>query len=69
MNKPPPSRDHSLRGLKLSHLRLMAELQATGQLGLAAERMGLAQPAASRLLAEVERIAGHPVHSRDGRGL
>lgn len=69
MNKPVPPRDHSLRGLKLSHLRLMAELQATGQLGLAAERMGLAQPAASRLLAEVERIAGHPVHSRDGRGL
>jgi DNA-binding transcriptional LysR family regulator len=69
MNKPAQPRTPSLRGLKMSHLRLMAELQATGHLGLAAERMGLAQPAASRLLAEVERVAGHPVHSRDGRGL
>lgn len=69
MNRPVSPREADLRGLKLSHLRLMAELQATGQLGLAAERLGLAQPAASRLLAEVERVAGHPVHSRDGRGL
>lgn len=57
------------RGLKLSHLRLLAALLETGQLGLAAARLGVAQPAASRLLAEVERITGHPVHSRTGRGL
>lgn len=57
------------RGLKLSHLRLLAALLDTGQLGLAAARLGMAQPAASRLLAEAERIAGHPVHLRTGRGL
>jgi len=57
------------RGLKLSHLRLLAALLETGQLGLAADRMAIAQPAASRLLAEVERIAGQPVHLRTGRGL
>jgi len=57
------------RGLKLSHLRLLAALLETGQLGLAATRMAIAQPAASRLLAEVERITGQPVHLRTGRGL
>ena len=57
------------RGLKLSHLRLLAALSDTGQLSLAAARMGVAQPAASRLLAEVERITGQPVHTRTGRGL
>ena len=57
------------RGVKLAHLRLMAALAETGQLGLAAELMGVAQPAASRLLAEVERITGQPVHQRTGRGI
>lgn len=57
------------RGLKLSHLRLLAALAETGQIGLAAERLNIAQPAASRLLAEVERIVGRPVHSRTGRGM
>lgn len=58
-----------LRGLKLGHLRLMAELQSTPQLTLAAARLGLSQPAASRLLAEVERIVGQPLHKRQGRSL
>lgn len=57
------------RGLKLSHLRLMAALLETGQIGQAAEGLGITQPAASRLLAEVERIAGRPVHQRTGRGM
>lgn len=65
-----PSADHLLqRGLKLSHLRLLAALVDTGQITLAAERIGVAQPAASRLLAEVERIVGQPVHARTGRGM
>lgn len=57
------------RGLKLRHLQLLASLQETGQLGLAAENLGMAQPAASRLLSEIEDIIGHPVHARVGRGL
>ncbi|MFT4150589.1 MAG: LysR substrate-binding domain-containing protein [Paracoccaceae bacterium] len=57
------------RGLKLTHLRLMQALGDTGQLGAAADRIGIAQPAASRLLAEVERIVGRPVHERTGRGV
>lgn len=57
------------RGMKLSHLRLMQALGDLGQIGAAADRMGIAQPAASRLLAEVERIVGQPVHERTGRGV
>lgn len=57
------------RGLKLAHLRLMAALMDSGQIGLAARTLGITQPAASRLLAEVERITGQPVHQRTGRGL
>jgi DNA-binding transcriptional LysR family regulator len=57
------------KGLKLSHLRLLAALAETGQIGQAAERLNIAQPAASRLLAEVERIVGSAVHSRTGRGI
>ncbi|MFV0490494.1 MAG: LysR family transcriptional regulator [Pseudorhodobacter sp.] len=56
-------------GLKLRHLQLLDLLQETGQLGLAAAQMGIAQPAASRLLSEIETILGRPVHERLGRGL
>ena len=57
------------RGLKISHLRLMAALGETGQLTLAAGAIGISQPAASRLVAEVERILGEKVHERSGRGI
>jgi DNA-binding transcriptional LysR family regulator len=57
------------RGLKLTHLRLMAALAETGQISAAATQIGIAQPAASRLLAEIERILGEPVHHRTGRGM
>lgn len=61
-------RDTYLRkGLKLRHLRLLSELQDSGQLGVAADRMGIAQPAASRLLTEIEGIVGVPVRERQGR--
>lgn len=57
------------RGMKLGHLRLLAELAETGQIGLAAGRLGIAQPAASRLLAEAEAMAGVALRARDGRGI
>ena len=57
------------RGLKMAHLRLLAALGATGQMGAAAAQMGITQPAASRLMAEVERISGVALHQRTGRGL
>lgn len=59
--------ESSFRGLKLGHLRLLAELRAVGRLGQAADRLGLQQPAASRLLSELEEIVGHPIREREGR--
>ena len=62
--------DNLLRkGLKLSHLRLLAALADVEQLTLAAATIGISQPAASRLVAEIERIIGSAVHERTGRGI
>jgi DNA-binding transcriptional LysR family regulator len=58
-----------LRGLKLSQLRLVAEIRATGNLTAAAERLGMTQPAASRMLARIEDVIGHPIHERVGRSI
>ena len=69
MSKPAKPEALLQRGLKLSHLRLMAALGEAGKLGLAAHRLGITQPAASRLLAEVEQIAQAPMHARTGRGI
>ena len=57
------------RGLKLSHLRLLAALADEGQLTKAAATLGVSQPAASRLVAEIERILDAPIHERSGRGM
>lgn len=57
------------RGLKLTHLRIMAAFADTAHLGQAAQELGISQPAASRLLAEVESICGFAVHARSGRGI
>jgi DNA-binding transcriptional LysR family regulator len=59
----------SLRQLKPSQLRLMAALGEAGGLGQSADRIGISQPAASRLLAEMEELLGVRLHERQGRGL
>lgn len=58
-----------LRRLRPIQLRLLAELDHAGALGVAATRIGVAQPAASRLLADMETLLGLPLHERQGRGL
>lgn len=57
------------RGLKLQHLRLMAALEETGQISGAAVLLNMTQPAASRLLAELERAVGASLHHRHPRGV
>lgn len=57
------------RDLKLTHLRLIAAIADHRQLGLAAEELGMTQPAASRMLAEIERIAGVKICERHARGM
>lgn len=60
---------HPEIGLKLQHLRLVAAMAGSGQISAAAAQIGVSQPAASRLLAEVEQLIGQPVHIRQGRGM
>lgn len=69
MNASPSSLATQLRRLKPVQLRLLAELEHSGALGVAAARIGVAQPAASRLLAEMEEMLGLTLHERQGRGL
>lgn len=55
--------------LKSSQLRLVAALAQTGKLQHAAELLGMAQPAASRALAEIEDLAGTRLFIRHPKGM
>ncbi|MEP3046093.1 MAG: LysR family transcriptional regulator [Roseibium sp.] len=57
------------RGLKISHLRLLAELVRQNRLTDAAATLGMTQPAASRLMAEIERVTEAELYVRSGRGI
>lgn len=57
------------KGLKLRHLRLISAVRETGQISAAAQRLNMAQPAASRLLAELEAIVGAGLYLRHPRGI
>lgn len=57
------------RGLKLSHIRLIAALKETGQMSAAATHLNISQPAASRLAAELETLIGVDLHIRHPRGV
>jgi DNA-binding transcriptional LysR family regulator len=57
------------RGLKMSHLRLFTVLAQTGQISAAANTLAISQPAASRLVAEAERIAGARLYQRTSHGI
>lgn len=57
------------RGLKLSHIRLIAALKDTGQMSAAATQLNISQPAASRLASELESIIGVELHLRHPRGV
>lgn len=55
--------------LKFRHLRLIVALDEQKNLHRAAETMCIPQPAASKLLAEIEAIFGHRLFDRHARGL
>ncbi len=57
------------RGLKVSQIRLLAALRETGQISAAAQTVGITQPAASRLLGQLEDLVGAPLHERHPRGI
>ncbi|SNR57546.1 LysR family transcriptional regulator [Puniceibacterium sediminis] len=57
------------RGLRLPQLRLMIAIEETGQISAAATQMGMTQPAASRLLGELEKTSGAKLYERHARGV
>lgn len=69
MSVTPAALTAHLRQLRPLQLKLLAELAEVGALGTAAARVGIAQPAASRLMAEMEALLGLALHERHGRGL
>lgn len=56
-------------GLKLSHLRLILAIADSGQVSAAAEALSISQPAASRMLHEVESLLKAPLCQRAARGV
>jgi DNA-binding transcriptional LysR family regulator len=66
----PPARDSPPRSrLKLAHLRLMVALEEHEMVSAAAAAMNLSQPAASRMLAEMEQLLDAPLCERQSRGV
>ena len=57
------------RGLKFTHLRLLAALADHEQISAAAGHLAMSQPAASRLLAEMETIVATKLYGRHPRGI
>ncbi|WP_417668263.1 LysR family transcriptional regulator [Roseibium sp.] len=60
---------HLSNRLQLKDLRLIQSISETGQLALAAEQLSMTQPAASRMLANIERAIGTPVFVRHPKGM
>lgn len=63
MNTEPPFR------LKLDHLRLIAAITDHGQISPAAASLRMTQPAASRMLTQIEGIVGARLFERHAKGM
>lgn len=57
------------RRLKTSHLRLILRVAETGKLQSAAEEIAISQPAASRMLSEIEILVSAPLFTRHAKGM
>lgn len=67
--QPPPHATASLTRLKLRQIRLLLALHEGGTLRAAADALGVTQPAATKMLQELEEALGLPLFDRSGRGL
>jgi DNA-binding transcriptional LysR family regulator len=56
-------------GLKLNHLRMIVAIEDSGQISAAAEVLNISQPAASRMLSDMESIVKTPLYERVARGV
>ncbi|THD49838.1 MAG: LysR family transcriptional regulator [Bradyrhizobium sp.] len=64
---PPP--EAAGGRLKLSHLRLIVAIADSGMVSAAAQAVGMSQPAASRMIVEIERLLKAPLCERLSRGV
>ncbi|SFD56923.1 LysR family transcriptional regulator [Roseivivax sediminis] len=55
--------------LSWRQLRLIQAIAADGQISVAADRLAMTQPGASRMLSEVEKIVGEPLFDRHPKGV
>lgn len=58
-----------IQNIKPIHLRLLLKIHETGQLQVAARALGMSQPAASRILADVESRCGDALFKRTPKGM
>lgn len=56
-------------GLKITHMRMIVAIEDSGQISAAAQLLNISQPAASRMIAEMEDILGVPLCRRLPRGV
>jgi molybdate transport repressor ModE-like protein len=61
----PPRMDR----LRLRHLRLLDAVEVGGSLSRAAQQLGLSQPAATKILRELETVVGSTLYERLPRGV
>ena len=69
LDAPRPSKSAPQSRLKLPQLRLVAALEDTGSVSAAAQFLNLSQPAASRMVAELEAMFDAPLAERLPRGV
>jgi molybdate transport repressor ModE-like protein len=55
--------------LRLRHLRLLDAVEVSGSLSRAAQQLGLSQPAATKILRELETVVGSALYERLPRGV
>lgn len=60
---------HQINRLQIKDFRLILAIKQTGQLALAAELLSMTQPAASRMLAGIERAVGTGLFQRHPKGM
>ena len=56
-------------GLKVTHMRMIVAIEESGQISAAAQMLNISQPAASRMIAEMEGILRVPLCRRMPRGV
>ena len=59
----------SRTGIRIPHLRLIVSLDDYGQISAAASVLNMSQPAASRMLSDMEMVLEAPLYERQSRGV